>query len=442
MHKTTTKKDGSNELSVLFAMLGFLSGLPLSLFTSTLVMWLNNTELNTTIVINTSLLTIPYVMKPFTAAIMDFLRSKKIIKDYMVLLIAALGTAIALFYASRFDPLGQTRQFMLVMLCGCFFSSVMDIVVDAARIVMVPEPKRGIVTAYFLTAYRIAMLFTGAAVVYVHGELHIAYNLLYALSAAVILILGIITTSVMGFYNSIDEDEEHTVQPILSVKELLIWLGQKEILYLLMFTVLFRAHEALVGTNLPLYIVTLGYKQSDCALIVKTVGFFATIVGGYMAGFCLKNWSEEFFIQSIMLLQICASTALICANYIGFNASISVYLPCSTLTDLCTVNIGVNNLITIGATIFEQFATGLAGTLTVVLIMRICDKEYAATQFSVFTSLIMLTRALVGPIANLILPIGGWDLYFTLSIMFIALTSLSMQTEAIRNILEENRLST
>lgn len=437
----TTQEGKSNELNVLFTMLGFLSGLPLSLFTSTLVMWLNNTSIDTTIVINTSLLTLPYVVKPFTAALIDNLRSKKIIKHYMVLLIAALGTAIALFFASRFDPLMQTKYFMLVMLCGCFCSSVMDIVVDAARIVMVSEPNRGKVTAYFLTAYRVAMLITGAAVVYIHGEMHIAYSLLYALSAATILILGIIATSVMGFYNSSDEEEEHTIQPKLSAKKLLFWLGQKEILYLLMFTILFRAHEALVSTNLPLYIVTLGYKQADCALIVKTVGLFATISGGYMAGFCLKNWNEEFFIQIIMLLQICASIALICANYIGFDTSISVYLPCNTLTSLCSVNIGANNLVTIGATVFEQFATGLAGTLTVVLIMRICDKQYAATQFSVFTSLIMLTRALVGPIANLVLPIGGWDLYFTLSIMFIALTSLSLQTQTIRNMLED-RVST
>ena len=192
MHALVKDKIENKGLGVLFTTLGLLSGLPFSLFTSTLLYWLNNFAIETTLMVNISLLSMPYAFKPLTASVIDYMRNKGLVCYQKILLIASLGVSIALLYVSRIDPLLQTKTFMIITLVGCFFSSVVDIIVDAARIIIVPESKKPIITSYFITSYRVAMLITGSFVVFIHGQYQITYSSLYATTAILLLGLGLL----------------------------------------------------------------------------------------------------------------------------------------------------------------------------------------------------------------------------------------------------------
>jgi PAT family beta-lactamase induction signal transducer AmpG len=78
-----------------------------------------------------------------------------------------------------------------------------------------------------------------------------------------------------------------------------------------------------------------------------------------------------------------------------------------------------------GATSFELFTSGLGTGAFSVLLLRMTQKRFSATQYALFSSLFALPRLLAGPIAGVAVDAMGWSSFF-LSTLVMGIPGLVM----------------
>ena len=81
----------------------------------------------------------------------------------------------------------------------------------------------------------------------------------------------------------------------------------------------------------------------------------------------------------------------------------------------------------------ESFASGWTATIVVVLMSRICQKAYAASQYAFLTSLVFALKVGIGPVAASVVYAYGWDGFFALSVLSLAPPCLLLATKRIRD---------
>jgi PAT family beta-lactamase induction signal transducer AmpG len=77
------------------------------------------------------------------------------------------------------------------------------------------------------------------------------------------------------------------------------------------------------------------------------------------------------------------------------------------------------------ATSFELFSSGLGTGAFGVLLMRLTQKRFSATQYALFSSLFALPRVVAGPLTGYAVSAVGWPVFF-LSTMAIGVPGLVM----------------
>ena len=78
-----------------------------------------------------------------------------------------------------------------------------------------------------------------------------------------------------------------------------------------------------------------------------------------------------------------------------------------------------------GATGFEVFTSGLGMGAFGVLLLRLTEKRFSATQYALFSSLFALPRVVAGPITGFTVGAVGWPAFFLLT-MVLGLPGLVM----------------
>jgi PAT family beta-lactamase induction signal transducer AmpG len=76
----------------------------------------------------------------------------------------------------------------------------------------------------------------------------------------------------------------------------------------------------------------------------------------------------------------------------------------------------VNRPLMYGATGFESFTSGLGTGAFAVLLLRLTEKRFSATQYAVFSSLFGLPRLIAGPLAGFLVDTFGWRTFFWITI--------------------------
>src|SRR4051794_21506332 len=152
-------------------LLGFSSGLPLSLSGSTLLVWMRESGVDLGTIGLFALIGTPYTLKFLWAPLVDALHVPLFTRAFgrrrgwlvfsQLLLIAAIA-ALALT-----DPAHSPFAVALAALLVAAMSSTQDIVVDAFRVESLPESEQAAGMAAYVAAYRIGMLVSTAGALFI-----------------------------------------------------------------------------------------------------------------------------------------------------------------------------------------------------------------------------------------------------------------------------------
>jgi PAT family beta-lactamase induction signal transducer AmpG len=389
-----------NKRLIVVFLLGFSSGLPLALLTSTLQAWFAKAGMPVLVTGFLSLLGLPYIYKILWAPILDRyalsglgLRRSWI---FAMQLCLVLGFNLMAFCT----PLYSAKLLTIIAFILAFFSATQDAAIDAQRMEYLPPEEHGLGASFSVFGYRVALLLAGglSLIIANHWGFAVTYRIM-----GLLMLVGMLTTL-------LSQEPQRTSAPIQSnflstfVLPLKDLAARPNIVALIFFILLYKCGEAFTSTNsgivMPFLIQGLGFSLDTIAYINKILGIVAIIAGGLTAGFILLRYSLYRVLFLFGLLQSIGSLLFIALSLVGRNLSLFAT-----------------------AVAVENFTAGLASTALVTLLMRIARQPFIAAQFSLLVAIASLPRVLSGPIAAFIQMHLGWvGLYqvsFLLALGFI-----------------------
>jgi len=370
---------------IALALLGFSSGLPLSLTDSTLKAWLRESGLDLRTIGFFALIGIPYNLKFLWAPFLDRYSLPLFGRRRGWMLLTQILLAGALLWMSHGDPSGDLAWMAALALGVAFLSASQDIVADAWRTEALPKVHQGTGSAIWIGAYRVALLVTGAGALIVAQRF--GWKAAYQLMAALAFV---------GAVGTFIAEEPGDIRPPKTLKEAVVapwrdFLTRRGALLSLGFIVLYKLGDQLATSLTMPFLLDCGFSKDVIGAITKGVGLPALIAGGLLGGLLMRRWRIRHSLLVFGVVQIFAVLSLL--------------LP-ATLPK--------HNLL-LGITIaMENLGFGMGTSAYVALIMRLCNPAYTGTQFSLLTSVAALPRTLVASVAGSAAALYGWAGYFAM----------------------------
>ncbi len=386
---STSKLSKRNLFSTL--LLGFSSGLPLALTSSTLQAWFTVTGATLLAVGSLSLIGQPYVYKFLWAPLLDRWIPPLFGRRRGWIVLIQLALIIAIITMALTNPHTNASLLITVAFFVAFLSASQDIAIDAYRTDILKPNERGLGTTLYSWGYRAAMLVSGALALALAE--YIGWCNTYLLMAALIA-LGL-----FGAWFGEEPMDEQEKYPPTSLHAAIVdpfreFLSRKPAWLILLFIILYKFGDALsVSLTTPFLIRGLGFSLSTVALVNKGIGFFAAMLGLLAGGVLMARLSLFRALLYFGILQAAAILALLHLAIVGHNYHWLVF-----------------------AVSVDNFCNAMGSIAFVALLMSLCNHSYTATQFALFSALAGVGRVFIGPLAGLIVTYYSWPVFFVLSL--------------------------
>ena len=365
---------------------GFTSGLPLFILISLLPAWLMDSGLELKAIALFSFIQLPYVLKFLWAPLFDgFSFSMGRRRGWLIIFQVLLLISISV--AGLLDPKSQIMTVAIISTAIAFFSASQDAVIDAYRRELLLDNELGLGTAIHVNAYRIAGLIPGSLALILADVF--AWELVFFITG-LFMIPGIILTILI-------KEPLLKVMPPKTVKEAVIEpfmefinrKGIKEAILILLFIFLYKIGDSMATALATPFYMDLGFSMTEIGVIAKTVGFWASIIGGILGG--------------ILMIKIGINRALWIFGFMQMFATLSfAWLAISGYSPLI---LGI----TVG---LEFFAAGLGTTAFIAYIAKTTNPKFTATQFALFTGLSAVPRTITNASTGYLVEFFGWHNFF------------------------------
>lgn len=365
--------------------LGFASGLPLTLTSTTLQAWLTESNVSLMQIGSISLLGWPYIFKFLWAPLMDQFKLPFFGKRKGWVVLTQIFLAIAIFILANINPNENLSFLFSVAVMVAIISASQDIAIDAYRTNMLQPPERGLGATYFVFAFRMGMLVAGGlALIFAD---HIGWKYTYEIMAALIL-CSLIPTVLAPPVEDIEPAATNVFATMwASLTDILQRPGIVWLLLLIMFYKFGDALALQLMTNFLLH--GLGFSLTQIGMAYKLLGFIAIFLGGFAGG--------------VFLLRLSLYHALL---YFGLAQAIS------NLTFVILAMLGKNLGFMAFSIFLENFCSGMSTAAFFAFLMSLCDRRFTASQYAFFVGIASTGRWILGPVAAFMVEHIGWVQFY------------------------------
>jgi PAT family beta-lactamase induction signal transducer AmpG len=378
-----------NRRMLICVFLGFSSGLPLFILLSLVQAWLAKSGLNVKALGLFALVMFPYTWKFLWSPLMDRYsfgplgRRRGWMAATQALLLVGIGAM------GMLDPSTQVPAIAALACAIAFMSASQDIVIDAYRREILPDNEQGLGGAVHVNAYKVAGMVPGALSLILADRM--PWQPVFWITAAFML-PGLACTFLIAepkVYGAPPKTMREAV--VLPFREFITRGGWRNALLVLGFIFLYKLGDSMATALATKFYIDLGFSMTQIGAVAKTVGFWASIVGGIFGG----AWMVQLGINRA--LWIFGAIQAIAILGFAWLAHDGASLP------LLALVIG-----------FEAFGVGLGTAAFVSYIATTTDPRYTATQYALFTSLAAVPRTFVKSAVGYIVAETGWFLFFIL----------------------------
>ena len=463
-----------NIKSVRMLLLGFSSGLPILLVFSTLSVWLVKAGVSRSTITMFSWAALAYSFKFMWSPVIDNLKIP--IQNFghrkSWLLISQLLIIFSLIFISFTDPSKTLVLTAIGSVLIAFSSASQDIIIDAYRIESAPRKMQGALSSMYIAGYRVAMLIAGAGSLYLASFFGVevydvnVWKKVYLVMASLMLV-GVFTTlsspepnikrkvSNFSFQDqlrflisfilaiiifvatySLLKNPFNNEDPLINslyalIRISLCFLGSGFIIYflisinfiknnsasiayvepvknfinrygktavlILLLIGLYRIADIVMGVVANIFYLDRGYNVKEIATYSKFFGVFATIVGGIIGGYSAIK---------VGTLKALFFGALIAAASNLLFAWLAISDPnIKTLIIVITA---------------DNISSGFAGAAFVVYLSALTSIKFTATQYALFSSLmLLLPKILAGYSGAIVDQLGYANFYIFTAIIGI-----------------------
>jgi PAT family beta-lactamase induction signal transducer AmpG len=377
-------------------VLGFASGLPLSLTGGTLQAWMAVSGVDLRTIGIFALVGLPYTLKFFWSPLMDRFVPPWLGRRRGWIIITQVGLMAGIAAMAFSSPRGAPWLLAALAMIVAFTSASQDIVIDAYRTDVLHERERGAGAAVFVIGYRVAALISGALALILSD--HIGWHNTYLLMAAVMGV-GIIST-LLG------PEPEEKIAPPANIQEAVLgpmkdFFSRNSALLLLVLIVLYKLGDAYAGALTTAFLIRgVGFSASEVGTINKGLGFVSLIAGATIGGAMMVRLRLFRSLLIFGILQAISNLSFMALAWVGKSYGMLMF-----------------------AVAFENMSGGMGTAAFVSLLMAMCNHKYTATQYALLSSLAALGRIFISPTSGYLVESIGWANFF-LATFFVALPGL------------------
>ena len=379
----------SSRKMLLMLLMGYASGLPISLKGSTLQAWMTDEHVDLKTIGWFSLVGIPYTQKYLWAPLMDRFVPPFLGRRRGWMLICQLALMVVIVAMGFTNPGRAPYAIAALAVMLSFFGASQDIVVDAYRAEYLSKDELGPGVGVAILGYRVAMITSGALALMLAE--YLPWRVVYCLMAG-LMSIGILATW-------ISEEPEHVPTPPRTLREAVFmpfveYFSRPCSVEILAFVILYKFGDVLAVSLMTPFLLKVGYLKVQIGAVAKGIGLTLTIGGSLLGGLLLAKLSMK---QALL--------------YFGFLQAVSIL--CFSILASHPPDVGL-----MGACVgFENFCNGLGNAAFTACLMGLCNKRFTATQFALLTSLSALTREFLGGPAAWLADSFGWQWFFVISTM-------------------------
>jgi MFS transporter, PAT family, beta-lactamase induction signal transducer AmpG len=372
------------------ALLSFSSGLPLGLVWIAIPDWMRGIGVDIRVVGLLTLAQAPWTFKFLWAPLMDRWHVPGLGRRRGWAMVAQVGLfAGTLALAGVGHHPDAPWVVGALALAIAFAAATQDIAIDAYAVDVLRPEEQGVAVGARTALYRAAMFVAGGLSITLAGQY--SWPLVNVGLAVLYLPMVFVTWRA---------PEPADVPPAPATLREAVWLpflgflSRHRALEILAFVLCYKLADNLAGALTRPFLVDMGYDEWDRGVALATVGLGATLVGTFLGGVMTTGMGLGNALWVFGLLQLF-----------------------SNLGYVLIADNPVNRPLMYGATAFETLTSGMGTGAFSVLLLRLTQKRFSATQYALFSSLFGLPRLISGPVSGFLVDALGWRTFFWLTMV-------------------------
>ncbi|MBO4475951.1 MAG: MFS transporter [Bacteroidales bacterium] len=358
---------------------------------------------NGTLALLTSLISIPWVVKPLWSPFVDLVRSKRWwIVAMQFLMFAAVGLIAASVQLSTFTLT------LILFIIAAFASATHDIAADGFYMLALDEKRQSAFVGIRSTFYRIASVFGQGVLVVMAGLLEKSMDSIPAAWSVTMIVSAAILTvfSVYHLFVLPRPAEDHSLAGSRTAAGIIRGFGEafasffrkKGVWLAIAFMLLYRLPEAFSVKMLfpffrdPVETGGLGFTTDMYGIVFGTFGVVALLAGGILGGLAASRLG----------LRKCM-----------WPMALSLALPCVVYLFMSIVQ--PESLWVVGAcVVFDQFGYGFGFSAYLLYMMHFSQGPLKTSHYAICTAFMALSMMLPGLVAGYLQQALGYIGFFIL----------------------------
>jgi PAT family beta-lactamase induction signal transducer AmpG len=386
------------------ALQSFASGLPLGLVWIAIPTWMTQAGVDIKVVGLFTLAQAPWTFKFLWSPLMDRYPPPFMGRKRGWIFIAQLALfGLGLWLAAVSDEPQAVGVIGALSLAIGLAAATQDIALDAYAVEVLRREEQGAAVGARTAMYRAAMFISGGLTITLASDfdvnlfgLHLGHwsgswkTVNYLMAACWIPMLVVTWKSPEP---DVVPDPPKTLRQAVW-EPFLGFLAQHRALEILAFVILYKLSDNLTQALTRPFLVQIGFSPADVGVVTGTIALVATLVGTFLGG--------------------------LLTNSLGLGRALWIFGFFQIFSNLgyaLVAQVGVNRPVMYAAVAFELGSTGLGSGAFGVLLLRLTQKRFSATQFALLSSLFSISRVLAGPPAGLLADAMGWRDFFILTLV-------------------------
>jgi PAT family beta-lactamase induction signal transducer AmpG len=408
--------------------LGFSAGLPLLLVLGTLSFRLREAGIDRTTIGYFSWVGLAYGFKWAWAPLVDRMPlpglTRWLGRRRSWLVLAQAGVVAGLAGMALNDPQQQLQAVVWCAVAVAFASATQDIALDAFRIESAATERQAALAAAYQTGYRLAMIWSGAGVLWIAARSEVAPALAGAAAAyqqgawrtaylvmAASMAVGLVTVLLSPEPARREQPpardaaqwlREAVVEPFADFVRRYRWQAA----IILALIAVYRISDVVMGIMANPFYVDMGYTKDEVAAVTKVYGVVMTLAGSFVGG--------------VLALRLGVMRVLMLGAIL------------SAITNLMFAWLGSRGH-DVQALVFvisaDNLASGIASAAFIAYLSSLTNVSYSATQYALFSSIMLLLPKWLAGFSGHYVDSFGYGHFFTatacLGLPVLALVALA-----------------
>ena len=395
----------------------FLQGIPYVIVNNiSVVMFTKMGVPNGEMALFTSLLYLPWMIKPFWSPFVDIFKTKRwwtvtmqiLMSALFVLLVATIPFPSAEVIASGQTPISLFYITLLIFIITAFISATHDIAADGFYMIALSPGDQAFFVGIRSTFYRLATIFGNGVVVYIAGMIEaktgnipMSWQITMVVCAVILCVLTLYHTFILPRPKSdasVLDGEKPTAKAIVAefANSFVTYFKKPGVWLAIVFMLLYRLPEGfLLKLCMPFLLASpeaggLGMTTASTGVAYGTIGVIFLTLGGILGGI----YASRVGLKKALWLMALGMT-LPCLAFVY----LAIYQP----TNIWVISAAIS---------IEQFGYGFGFTAYMLYMMFFSEGKSKTSHYAICTAFMAMSMMIPGMFAGYIQEALGYVNFF------------------------------